>query len=179
MKYRLIADYSYYDPNHNDSNAQSLKNAKGDAVIPGTAWAGIFRSHFATILGRISHENAEGFIKDLFGYVDGEKAEESKIVFDETVLEKATFIDRTRNAIDRFTGGAGDKKLFTSRYAYSGSGDLVITLKSGKYDKDLAKELIRQTVTDLNDGYVNVGGLGSVGGGLIKICERKAGAEND
>lgn len=163
----FIADYSYYG----DSTASSLRNVNGKAVIPGTAWAGIFRSHFSRILKDAKYEDADEFIESLFGYVKGNDAQPSKIVFDETVLNGAKFIERTRNAIDRFTGGAADKKLYTGKFAYGGKGSLVITLKSGNYDRAIAEKLIDLTVADFNDGYLNVGGIGSVGGGLINVKE--------
>ena len=147
-------------------NAEALKNAKGMAVVPGSSWSGVIRSHFKRILEDIEYVNANQFLEKLFGNTN----QASKIMFNETVIEDAVFINRTRNAIDRFTGGAGDKKLFTNQLAFGGKVKLNIYLKkNGLSDQELklTENLIKLTVEDLKDGYLSIGGLGSVGGGVL------------
>ena len=151
-------------------NAEMLKNADGKSVVPGTSWAGVFRNHFNKILTLVGYENKTAFLNKLFGSTE----QASKIVFDESVIEDATRIQQTRNAIDRFTGGASDKKLFTNMLSFGGNVEFKIHIKANS-DKNLLTEdemklsesLIAQTIADLNDGYLNIGGLGSVGGGLL------------
>lgn len=155
-------------------NSEALKNAANKPVIPGTSVAGVFRHHFKRILvesGCKTADDAEKWLGNLFGHT--EKA--AKIVFDEAVVNGAKCMLQTRNAIDRFTGGACYKKLFTNQLAFGGQLTLTVTLKKGltEDDEKLAVNLIDLTMSDLADGTVNLGGLGSVGGGILK----KVGAE--
>ncbi len=152
-------------------NAEPTKDASGRAVIPGSSWAGVFRHHFQTILRRcgIFKENAadeEAFLTAVFGG----RNRASRLVFDESVLDGAKLIRQTRNAVDRFTGGASDKKLFTNLFAFGGTLKLHVTLRPGltAEQKTLVKNLIALTVADLDNGTLNVGALGGVGAGMLK-----------
>ncbi len=161
------------DP-YNDNkaiDAEQLKDNFNRPVIPGTAWAGVFRHHFRKVLNKVNNEHADQLINEVFGYVDeGAKGKSiSKIIFAESRIEKSHFLNRTRNAIDRFTGGAGDKKLFTTRPAYQGQGKLEILLHKNTPNIELVKSLIAVCIDDFNDGLLTVGGEASTGGGLIKI----------
>lgn len=153
-------------------NAEQLKNAKEKAVIPGSSWAGVFRHHFIKILTQVSYNNIDAFMDKLFGCTE----QTALILFDESVIEKPVFMMQTRNAIDRFTAGASEKKLFTNELSFGGEVQLNIYLKKSAIgariltdvEFELAKNLIELTIKDIDDGFVNIGGLGSVGGGLLK-----------
>jgi CRISPR/Cas system CSM-associated protein Csm3 (group 7 of RAMP superfamily) len=150
---------------------EQLLYANENAVIPGTSWAGVFRHHFRMILDKTVYPDAEAFENCLFGYVI-EKTQEkaaAKILFSESEIKTPTLRNRTRNAVDRFTGGAGDKKLFTSRPNYKGNGKLKIKLAKTCKDAELVKSLIDVCIADFNDGFLNIGGEGSTGGGLVKF----------
>ncbi|MCL2046564.1 MAG: hypothetical protein FWG88_09300, partial [Oscillospiraceae bacterium] len=69
------------------------------------------------------------------------------------------------------TGGAGDKKLYTTRPGFYGSGDLTISIPADLPQKQLIKSLIDICVDDLKEGFLNIGGEGSVGGGRMKITD--------
>ena len=147
-------------------NAEHLKNTKNMAVIPGSSWAGVIRSHFKRILDDIEYANTNQFLAKLFGNTE----HASKIIFNESVIENAAFINQTRNAIDRFTGGASDKKLFTNQLAFGGKVKLRIYLKKTELNDEelkLAENLIKLAIEAFNDGYLTIGGLSSVGGGFL------------
>ena len=152
-------------------NSEPVKSINNHPVIPGTSWAGIFKSHFKKILSSVSifPDGGTDFLNSVFG--TGSNA--SKIVFDGSELDGETCMLQTRNAIDRFTGGAGDKKLFTNQLAFGGESKLIITLKSSISDDDraLIRNLIKLTIDDFNDGSLNIGAMGSIGGGILKLKE--------
>lgn len=152
-------------------------------VIPGTAWTGVFKHHFYRMLRSIDEialetvgiNDVKAFLSDLFGNTNAE----SRIAFDQSDIEinskgennpdKATLINSTGNAIDRFTGGASDKMLFTNKLAFGGKVKLSIILKSGLSEERvrLVDSLIKQTICDIKEGVVNIGGLGGIGGGVL------------
>ncbi len=152
-------------------NSEPLKSINDKPVIPGTSWAGIFKSNFKKILTAVClyPDGGNAFLNSIFGTGAGS----SKIIFDVSELDDANCMLQTRNAIDRFTGGAGDKKLFTNQLAFGGKSKLVITLKSNipEADRALIKNLIDLTVRDFNDGSLNIGALGSIGAGILKLTE--------
>ena len=133
-------------------------------VIPGSTWAGAFR-HRMKELGC-----EDSLLYDLFGYVDDKKSvkKKSSIIFSETVISGANEKVFTRNAIDRFTGGAKNKALFTDKTYYGGKTKLVIRFN----DIDKIKKCagyIAATITDLDYGFLSIGGLTSVGRGLFEV----------
>lgn len=156
-------------------NSEALKNADNKAVVPGTAWAGVIRSYFRRVLEDVGYANANKFLERLFGSTE----QSSNIIFDESVIEDAAFINQTRNAIDRFTGGASDKKLFTNQLAFGGKVTLRLYIKKNELTDEelkLTENLIKLAVDAFNDGYLTIGGLGSVGGGVLS--EMKEGDAN-
>lgn len=156
-------------------NSEALKNSEKKAIIPGSSWAGVIRSYFKRILDDIGYAEANKFLEKLFGNTE----QASRIVFNESVIEDAVFINQTRNAIDRFTGGASDKKLFTNQLAFGGKVKLRIYLKKNELNDEelkLTENLITLAIEAFNDGYLTIGGLGSVGGGILS--EMKEGDTN-
>jgi len=113
-------------------------------------------------------------LRDVFGYVEltknGKKAR-SKIIFSESVLADSHQLNRTRNAIDRFTGGAGDQKQFTTRPTYKGNGIMTIKLRKDTKDFELVKSIIATCIDDMNEGFLSIGGETATGGGLLKLAE--------
>jgi hypothetical protein len=115
----------------------------------------------------------------MFGPKAGQGVDISKsnVLFSESTIEGgADPLNRTRNAIDRFTGGAGDQKLFTTQAYYGGEVALVVRRKkkipgaSGAYIK-LLDSLIEVTIRDLREGHAAIGGMTSVGGGILAVRE--------
>ncbi|MDR1532355.1 MAG: RAMP superfamily CRISPR-associated protein [Clostridiales bacterium] len=155
-------------------DAEQLTDNNGRPVISGAAWAGVFRHHFARVLKKAGYApNARDLENNLFGIVeeDGKKMR-SRIIFSDSVIESATLRNRTRTAVDRFTGGAGDGLLFTTRPAYGGGGTLEIKLPKGVSNGELIKSVINVCVEDINEGFLNIGGESSVGAGFLKVTKR-------
>jgi len=162
-------------------DAEQLLNAKDELpVIPGTTWAGVFRHHCRRILKQARFPDYDQVLNKIFGNVvpgrEKHNKQISQILFSESIVNDAQLLTRTRNAVDRFTGGAGDKKLFTGRAAYRRQGqsgsELTISLKADMANLDLVKKLIDSCLEDLECGFLTVGGEASVGGGLINISDK-------
>ena len=155
------------EPTAPDFKYLSLRNGK--PVIPGTTWAGVFRDGVARLLGVNKMTDAK--MQELFGYVEqGTKiTQKSKITFSESVFEDGTYEKKliTRNSIDRFSAATNDGALYTELTIYSGKTRLIVTLPKGT-DIDLKTALLA-AFADLDNGFIAVGGLTSVGRGLFEI----------
>ena len=166
-------------------DAKTLTNRFGDVIIPGTAWAGVFRHHIGKVLEKAGYENKTQFLDDLFGYQtkddDIGKTKEvpkskSNIFFTETMIkdEDIMMLNRTRTAVDRFSGSALQTgALFTGRVAYkkeeSGSKPICLKIKIKKdfAELEFAKNLINICFKDIENGYLTVGGNASIGAGIF------------
>ncbi len=138
-------------------------------VIPGTSWAGSFRH-------RMEEFEIEKGENSIFGYVKGNGANaksRSNIRFSESRIEGAKGKALSRNAIDRFSGGAKDSALFTEKTYYGGTTELKIGWNSvGKRNMtDIEKKALAAAITDLHFGFMAIGGETSIGRGLFKITE--------
>ncbi|WP_373731890.1 RAMP superfamily CRISPR-associated protein [Bacteroides heparinolyticus] len=192
----FIRDYAAtekVDKGDNESkfvDARTLLNQRGNPVIPGTAWAGVFRHHAAKILKESKYQDREereieSLLNDLFGYEsapncppDKELRSKSQILFSETELEEYEMMNRTRTAVDRFGASALQTgALFTGRIACKKdiSGEkklltLTVKIKKGR-DEKLARNLVELCIEDLKRGVLAVGGNTSVGAGIFKAYE--------
>ena len=144
-------------------------------VIPGTSWAGAFRHHMSTLMGG-SSETWEAVRDTYFGYVKGKEGTDkarSRISFSESKLIGGKSKVISRNAIDRFSGGAADTALFTEKTYYGGKTELVIRFRipdTRAYEEDFLR-LLSACVADLHGGYMAIGGLTAVGRGLFTVVE--------
>lgn len=152
-------------------NAAQLENTSGSPIIPGTVWSGIFKHYCYKVMLEVykSQETAEDKVNKIFG--DTKNA--SKIIFDESVISGGEPMCITRNAIDRFTGGACDKKLFTNRPVFGGTTTLNVIIKNtlGSELTERVLNLLDLFIKEINDGFVNIGSMGSVGGGIFERLE--------
>lgn len=145
------------------------KDGKTIAVIPGTSWAGTFRHAMIGLLGG-KYSETETELQELFGKVTGKEVSRSKILFSETYFENGTEKTVTRNAIDRFTGGAADTALFTEKIYYGGKdGALQITLPADTNPRFF--RALAAAIADLHEGILCVGGESSIGHGLLEITK--------
>ena len=165
-------------------------NSSGRPVIPGTSWAGAFRHRYAQFI-----EGADGAkekaVRALFGWVNPKKKDavnqteersadtqnsdkqedviqRSRITFSETVFEEGSYHIKqiTRTAISRFSGGASDSALYTENTCYGGTGKMKICVKDITEEE---KKLLEYCILDLHNGFLSIGGLGSVGRGLFEV----------
>ena len=172
-------------------DAQTLTNAKENPVIPGPSIAGVIRSHCRKILDKIGYETEkerQDFINDLFGYEtevgedgklkrENEKKIKSNVLFKECELDKENivFLNRTRTAIDRFSGSALQTgALFTGNIACRNDNKnpekITITVKIKKDFKEmkLATSLINTCLDDLGKGLLAIGGNTGIGAGIFE-----------
>lgn len=150
-------------PDYRSMSLYSVKeNDEQVPVIPGTSWAGAFRSRFTELTD-------EETAKSVFGDVDTESktTKKSKIVFSESILSGGTYKESTRNAIDRFSGATKEGALYTEKTYYYGKTTLVISF-SEKPERRVLWAL-GICLTDLHNGFLAVGGLTSIGRGLFEI----------
>lgn len=77
---------------------------------------------------------------------------------------------RTRNAIDRFTGGVLDKRLFYEDTSTTRGASLSITerVPLEKHHAWVVKALLL-ALKDLNDGYFGIGGRSATGLGTVRV----------
>lgn len=174
----MISDnYPYNDKDGNSINATQLENTSGSPIIPGTVWSGIFRHYCYKVLLEIykNQEYSQEIVMNKIESIFGNTENASKIIFDESVISGGESKLVTRNAIDRFTGGACDKKLFTNRPVFGGTTMLNVIIKNTLSSelKNLVLNLLELFIKEMNAGFVNIGSMGSVGGGIFKVegCE--------
>ena len=133
-------------------------NGKEIPVIPGSSWAGAFLHRMKELDPQENYEALFGFCKS-----------KSVIRFSESQIMGAKEKVLTRNAIDRFSGGAMDKALFTEKTYYGGSTTLKISFSEKKALTENAARTLAACITDLHYGFLSVGGLTAVGRGLFCI----------
>lgn len=135
--------------------------SSGEPLIPGTTWAGAFRSAYRKV--------SPCSESDLFGSIEG-GASLSRIVFSESIVKGGEWKQITRNAIDRYTGGVIDGALFTELTHFGGS--TMLELYVDKPRTEWIAPLV-SLVADLHNGFLSVGGLTAVGHGLFSINSAK------
>lgn len=158
------------------------------AIIPGTSWAGAFRSQISKILidlaASCGFEDpaliAQNLVNELFGTAsddsslgDRDLTRASLICFEESSLlasheYEGGYILTTRTSINRFTGGATRGALFTTLPWYRGITELDI-----RYPKDerWVEELLMIVIQDIDDGLISIGGESGIGRGVFR-CNR-------
>lgn len=137
---------------------EQLKLKNNTKVIPGTSWAGAFRTQYKKLGGNAN---------ELFGYTDGENInQKSNITFNESKVEKGFEKILTRNSIDRFSAGTKDGALFTERSYYFGRTTLEIRIKKASKSE---MAVLMASILDLNNGFMAIGGLTAVGRGMFSI----------
>lgn len=152
----------------------------GVPVIPGSSWNGAIRSDAVRILQELGCHNVDQIIRDWFGFVDKDNAQQSMIAIEESVLEGSSFVPVTRNQVSRFSAAAVPGALYSEIMATNGTTDLVFRVrKCGEESKtncDKCKKncykaligLILLVVEDLKSGMLPVGGLTAVGRGVFE-----------
>ncbi len=141
-------------------NSKHIALKDGTPIIPGTSWAGAFRSRYLEFAGKEK-------CNELFGYVDDKgNTRVSRIIFSESRIEKSTNKLIKRTAIDRYTNGTKDSALFSERSVFNGECSLEIIVKDLT---DEERTVLSAVICDLDRGYLAVGGETSIGRGLFKV----------
>lgn len=150
----------------------------GQPVIPGSTWKGVFRSRAEWILRSIGLQACleadcgACLTCGIFGWASqdsgsGEIGSQAKVIFSDSIVEGAGSALRTRSAIDRFTGGAADQLLFTSRVVNAGTVTMTIGSKSPLDSEE--EQLLWLVVKDLDDGLIGVGSGTKAGRGTLRL----------
>jgi len=144
---------------------EHIKN-NGHSVIPGTSWNGVIRSFCRKLI------KDEDIINNNFGFISVEKGKNSesvasKIIFGESIIEGGNDLVQTRTKIDRFTGGAMDKALFTESVHVGGKTSLQILMKNDV--NFIVKNAILCAIEDIGNGYLTIGGMTGIGRGRFKV----------
>lgn len=159
---------------------QMTAEGKGEqAIIPGSSWAGAFRSHIAKIvkeLGQLESWNeAQKKLNLFFGtWTDTNEKNQnltaSRIIFEETMVEGGHGLPTARIAIDRFTGGTVQGALY-EEVPWTG-GNLCLRIRWKKSDEKQFDKVIcgmlLWAIKDLQSGFLAVGGETSVGRGIFE-----------
>jgi CRISPR/Cas system CSM-associated protein Csm3 (group 7 of RAMP superfamily) len=175
----MIRDYATLERSGYEQklvDAQALEGANHNPIVPGTSWAGAFKHHMQRILrlanysGLAGEDTADAFLSRVFGDVSGARGVASKIEFSQSEVKGSRPINLTRTAIDRFTGGAANEKLFTNRLAFGGTTTLSIRWRKSLSDADkkLLASLVDVCIADLCDGTLAVGGMTATGSGMFR-----------
>ncbi len=161
----LIRDYKIEE----DVDASHIQ-CNGKSIIPGTSWAGFFRSVCFNILNDLGKNT--NILSEMFGFVDKEnkKSKPSKIVFNESIIENYKLIPNTRVKIDRFTGGNVESALYSTEPSFNGKVKLNILIKEkDKNRRDAYLDLIMLSLREIQNGFYAIGGETNVGRGILKI----------
>lgn len=146
--------------------------AAGDPVVPGTSFAGAIRHRIQEILQIAGVNNSEGVLSVMFGFVDGDQAHRSNVVFGESRIDGAEPLTMTRTGISRFESSAKNHGLYQER-AYVG-GRLTLTADIRKNtDAGWMAGLLLLAVKDLAKGYLPVGGQTAAGRGIFETDREK------
>lgn len=169
-KYSTKPSKEDIEPDYEQLTTHIVENGRGieKPVIPGTTWAGAFRSHMQKI-GKLTGKNTDELSR-YFGSVNEKRKRKSRICFSESILDGSVMKVFSRNAIDRFTGGASDKALYTEKTCYGGTTVLSIRWRivEDSFNDDFI-ELLADAVADLDAGILSVGGETSIGRGIFQV----------
>ncbi len=182
-----------YSSRAGEADFEHIKS-NGTPVIPGTSWAGLIRGQVERYVNLIENQFNIKLDVNLDHWFGREKQKNSEavasnIIVEESIIEKSKEITLTRNKIDRFSGGASDRALFTEKAVFNGTTKLGIKIKKGitykdnELQEDSTKSteyskvennskivgLIALVLKDIDNGLIALGGQTSVGRGIFKI----------
>ena len=129
-----------YSSKAGEADFEHIKSS-GTPVIPGTSWAGLIRSQVQRYVNLIENQFNTKLDVNLDHWFGREKQKNSEavasnIIIEESIIENSKEITLTRNKIDRFSGGASDRALFTEKAVFNGTTKLGIKIKKGITYKD-------------------------------------------
>jgi CRISPR/Cas system CSM-associated protein Csm3 (group 7 of RAMP superfamily) len=146
-----------------------LKNDAGVALLTGKSLKGAIRHRALKILNTIGHSNPEGFIDDLFGFVNekSKKAEASRIKSFETKVEHADQLQiQPRIKIDRFTGGTIEHALMQSQPIWHKNETISLRFEIDNCTEAEAA-LLLLVMKDLFNEDLPIGGEKAIGRGVL------------
>lgn len=157
-----------------------LKNAAGEAVLPGTSLAGSVRARAGRIARTLKGEAGDELIRGMFGWHDQDdpdNASGSRVLVQESVV-KNPVKDRVQNRvkIDRFTSGAYPGALFSQQPLFARTEEpttvelnlslrKLATMDDEWFQAEIG--LLLLVLKDLWTGDLPLGGERSVGRGRL------------
>ncbi len=167
-----------YSTEPDDVDSVSL-TSNGKPIISGTSWTGAIRHALKNAGKELDKcDEMSELIRKTFGWVDDRSGNSnnvipSKVVIDDSTIEKSVMIPYIRNKVDRFTGGVVETALFNEKPVYGGSVQLNCEIKNAEgYEKGMMILAIKE----LQNGIQTVGGDSNIGRGrlekkgIISIC---------
>lgn len=170
---RVYSSSAQATPGDGVPRYEPLSNARGEAVVPGTSWAGCFRHHMRNLARQLNlGQGAPEEIDTLFGVRGSrnQRQKQSGIWFSESAIRGGSNYRITRNAIDRFTGAPRNTGLYTAQVCRGGSGTLRLRVHRQELTP-LTRQLLGAALLDLHLGLLTVGGEGNVGRGRVRLTE--------
>jgi len=144
----------------------------GKPVIYGTSLVGAIKGGLARFLDPDAYPSRKQYLDYVFGYID-EKSEQkrhypSKVRVDATYFAHDNRHPVTRVKINRWTGGAADRALFTSCPQFNGSVTLTAYYPSG--NKEIM-QLFTLALQAIDLGIITIGGETGIGRGVFTVEE--------
>ncbi|ROO59617.1 CRISPR/Cas system CSM-associated protein Csm3 (group 7 of RAMP superfamily) [Micromonospora sp. Llam0] len=170
------------------------RTRRGQPIVPGSAWKGVFRSRIEYILRSLHGDEPPAEVlcpvDDRCDGVErlcwvchlfGTPGRRGLLAFRDSVIETPTTAGRTQVGIDRVTGGARDQLLFSSRPVVDGT----LTLRIDSLDPDgrhgpvdavgptpgWARTVLSHVLRDLDDGLIGIGSRVSRGLGGVRVVD--------
>lgn len=167
------------DGNLQTADYGQLTLCDGSAVIPGSTWSGAIRSYVASrvneFLGFSGWQRAQEALDCFFGTWSQDTSTKdrraSRVIFEETKIKGGHGQPAARNAIDRFTGGTGEGKLYKEVFWVGGSVNLEIRWSGhslNEMEHKILCGLLLWAVYGLWNGLLSVGGETGVGRGIFE-----------
>lgn len=161
----------------------SLTRARGgQPLVPASTWKGLFRARSGYIIRTCWGETAACtgqtgcgtcLLCDLFGST----SRRGRIAFHSSTISNAMRRTRAHVAIDRVSGGARDKLLFSDEIITAGT--VKLTISALETIAEWQHDLLRHVVRDIHDGLIGVGGGAQRGQGTLRLtpaAQKQAGA---
>lgn len=141
-------------------------------IIPGTSWNGAIRAQIRKLLDEMGlNKDARNKCIDMWF---GSTNKQSIIVIGESEIEGATAFIMTRNKINRFDASTINGALYTEKSYAGGKTKLEIMVKKDKScNYEALLEMLELVIFDLQNGYLSVGGLTSIGRGIFAAVENE------
>ena len=110
----------------------------------------------------------ENKLNQWFGYVKEKEAQQSFLIFGESVLKDGTKMLSTRNRINRFDASTVEGALYSEEAYFGGTTMLEIKIpKSEEKNYKAAAGLMLLVADEIRNGYLAVGGQTAVGRGIF------------
>ena len=148
-------------------DAENMKNAAGEYIVPGSSLKGALKSRMTYIAEYIDKQE---IIKSVFGRKGsaGDPGTSGNLIFKDIVItEHVGTVVQHRIHIDKFTGGVKHGELFSEK-AVSGDITAEITVEDCSCPHAAAGLLIL-ALRDLAVGMINLGSGYNIGRGFITV----------